>query len=61
MNDFGINDDLIFGMAKPYIIWLVVYTVTFAASTFLNLKKKYIPNVIFLSVMFVIFIFLSVF
>jgi hypothetical protein len=58
---FGVSDDLIFSMAKPYIIWLVIYAIAFIGSIFLNIKKKYTTNVIFLSVMIVGYMFLPYF
>ena len=58
---FGISDDLIFSMAKPYIIWLVIYVIAFMSSIFLNIKMKYTVNVIFLSIMIVVYMFISYF
>ncbi|MBS1529314.1 MAG: hypothetical protein JSU01_03310 [Bacteroidetes bacterium] len=58
---FGVSDDLIYAMAKPYIIWLTIYLIVFIASIFLNVRKKYTPNVIFLGVMIGIYIVLPYF
>lgn len=61
LKTFGVGDDLIFAVARPYIIWLIIYSLALGVSGFLNIKKKYIPNVMFLSVMFIIFMFLPYF
>lgn len=58
---FGVDNDLIFALAKPYIFWLVIYSTALAASVYLNIKRKYTTNVIFLSVMILIYMFLPYF
>lgn len=58
LKTFGVANDLIFAVVKPYIICLAIYSLALGVSIFLNIKKKYIANVIFLSVMLVAFVFL---
>lgn len=61
LKSFGVNDKLIASLAGPSITWLIIYVVAFLISIFLNIKKKYIANSLFLSVMIVIYIFLPLF
>lgn len=58
---FGISQELIFAMAKAYIICLGVYSAALGVSVFLSIKRKYTANVIFLTVMILIYMFLPYF
>lgn len=58
---FGVDDEFIAALARPSIIGLIIYAVTFLIAIFLNIKKKYMANTIFLGIMIVIYIFLPLF
>jgi hypothetical protein len=58
---FGVKNDLLFDMAKGSITLLTVYVVAFVIAIFLNLKKRYVANSIFVSVMFAIYMIITAF
>ena len=56
---FGVNDELIASMARPSIIFLIIYIAALLIAIFLNVKKKFVANTIFLSIMIVIYMLLT--
>src|ERR1700761_837297 len=56
---FGVNDELITSLARPSIIWLIIYAIVFSISIFLDIKKKYVANTIFSSIMIIIYMCLT--
>jgi hypothetical protein len=48
---FGFSNDFIFEATKPAIILCSIFIVAFAISVFLNVKKKYVANVIVAGIM----------
>lgn len=55
LKSFGVDQALIATMARPSLILLVIYVIALITAIFLNVKKKYIANTIFLSAMIVIY------
>jgi len=58
---FGVSDKLIAQIAMPSIVLLGVYTSGFLFSIFLNIRKKYITNIVFLSIMIVFYLIIIIF
>lgn len=50
---FGVKEDMINSVAKPYIILLVIYIIAFLVSILLNIKKKYLANTIVVAAMMI--------
>jgi|GEM_PF-7042589 len=60
LKTFGVDNELIDSLAKPYFILMGVYFVAFLLSIFFNIKKKYVLNTMFLSIMVVFYMVITV-
>jgi hypothetical protein len=58
---FGVDDKFIFQLARNSFIFLIVYVTAFLIAIYFNIKKKYVTNSIFLTVMIVIYIIITLF
>lgn len=52
---FGVADKLIFRLAIPSLILISLYFVAFLLAIYLNIKKKYLLNSIFLGSMIIVY------
>jgi hypothetical protein len=53
---FGVNKDQINTLERPFIIYFIVYFFVFCIAVFLNIKKKYLVNIAFSGIAFIIYV-----
>jgi hypothetical protein len=53
LKTFGISDKVIFQLATPSLILIVIYSTSFLLAIYFNLKRKYLPNSIFLGTLII--------
>lgn len=56
---FGFKNEDIAPLAMPSITWLTIYVAALLIAIFLNIKKRYVANTVFLGVMIIIYILLT--
>ena len=59
LKTFGVSEKLITSLAMPSFIFLAIYFSALLLSIFLNVKKKYVTNTIFLGIMIVSYIIIT--
>lgn len=57
---FGVSNNTIVSMALPSFILFAIYLTAFLLSIFLNIKRKYMANTIFLSGMIVLYMIITI-
>lgn len=53
LRTFGFSEKVIFELAMPSLILIVIYSATFLLAIYFNIKKKYLINSIFLGTMII--------
>jgi len=53
LKTFGFSDKVIFQLAMPSLILIVIYSVAFLLAIYFNIKKKYLTNSIFSGTMII--------
>lgn len=58
---FGVPIERVNAWERPYIIWFLIYFVSLVAAIFFYIKKRYITNLIFSSVMIAFYLVMVLF
>jgi len=53
LKTFGISDKVIFQLAMPSLILIIIYFLAFLLAIYFNIQKKYLTNSIFLGTMII--------
>ncbi len=61
LKTFGFDDKSINQMAMPYIIFFVIYLGALLLAIYFNVKRKYVTNAIFLTVMIISYMIITTF